>query len=890
MMMRFWRRKQFENEMEAELRFHIEARADDLMRSNAGLSHVEALRRARIEFGAVEASKEECRQAWGLQFADELSADMKLAWRTVVRNPGFAAVAIFSLALGIGANTAIFSVMDAVMLRLLPVRDPGRLAFVWMVGSVGRDGPPFPMFELIRDQAKGFVSVAAYSPSAMELSADSGRELAKGLWVTGNFYDTLGVHPLAGRGLSSMDDQTVGKGGPDGAVAVISDAYWERRFGRDPATVGRVIRLFQYSVKIVGVLPSEIMSLEPGIPIDIAVPMALSDPAKMRDRTALWLGVVARLDGLTPAQQVLAGCEALFQAYMADAPVSAQMRQMLYQRMDLSPAGHGLSGLRRQFSNPLMALTILAGMVLLAACVNMSGLMLARATARQRDFAVRLAIGADRTRLIRQTLTEALTLTAAGTLLGALFAQFGETALARLFAAGRNPIVLDLSLNLRVLAFTAVTAVLSGLLLGIAPAMRASALDPASGLQGGSRNTAGGRQSMRVVRWLVVVQVALSLVLMAGAGLFVRSLARLESTNPGFRRDGILTMEVTPERQMYGTAEWLGLQSDLLDQIAQLPGVQSAGFATMTPLSGRDRGAVVEVPGFAPRVETDTHIHLTAVTPRYFETLGLPLTLGRGFTEHDDSASVKVAIVNETAARFYFDGSTSPLGRKLRFTNYRGREDLTYEIVGVVKDAKHDSLREEPSRFIYLPVRQSVDRINRLALAVYASGDPMSLAAPIRQNIQKSHSTLLISNVSTMERQIAQTLLRERLLAAMSTAFGTVALSLTCVGVYGILAYSATRRAREIGIRMALGATRNEMIWLVAKEGLLLASAGIAAGIPVAVALGGIAKALLFGVEGFDPPVFAGAVLLLLLFALLAGFAPALRAARFDPMTVLGSE
>ncbi|MBI1790530.1 MAG: ABC transporter permease [Acidobacteria bacterium] len=884
--MRIGRRQQFEDDMDAELRFHIDSCVADLVRS--GLTPEEAKRRARIEFGSLEASKDQCRQAWGLQRLDELRADLRLTFRTIRRSPGFAAVAILSLALGIGANTAIFGMFDAVMLRLLPVRDPGRLVFVQSAGTAGRDGPPYPCFELIRDRATSFEGVSAFSPSAMELTADRGRELARGLWVSGNLYQTLGVRPLIGRTLTASDDQTPGKGGPDGAVAVISRAYWQRRFGGDLAVVGRTIYLFEHAVTIVGVMPTETISLEPGRPIDIAVPMMLSDPVKLRDRTALWLLIVARLKPSVRMEQARAESGALFKAYIAGVRISEETRTRLFDHMDLAPAAKGLGGLRRQFSKPLSALMILAGLVLLAACVNITNLMLARAMARQRDFAVRLAIGAGRGRLIRQHLTESLALVGAGAALGIVLARLGQTALAAFFAEGNNRIVLDLSLNVRMLLFTLTVAVLSGLALGIVPAMRAARLDPAAGLHGGSRGIAGNRVSLRLGRALVVVQVTLSMVLLAGAGLFIRSLRELESVGLGFAREGILTMEVTPERRLFGSSEWLAMQTDILDRVRRIPGVRSVSWATMNPLSGRDRGAVLEVPGFVPRTEADKDIHLAAVSPEYFDTLGVPMLLGRGFSARDHGGAPKVAILNVTAARFYF-GNANPIGLKVRFTNYPGR-DLLYEVVGVVGDARHDSLREPPPRFIYLPIPQSVDRINRLALAARCSGDAIHFAAPVRRQIQSVRSTLLIANVSTMEKQIEQSLLRERLVAALSTTFGTVALVLACIGLYGILAYAVTRRTNEIGIRMALGATKSGVVWMVLREAFALAGAGIVIALPGVLALGQITKASLYGVEPVDPIAFASAAFLLLLFTALAAALPGRRASLLNPTSALRRE
>jgi predicted permease len=381
------------------------------------------------------------------------------------------------------------------------------------------------------------------------------------------------------------------------------------------------------------------------------------------------------------------------------------------------------------------------------------------------------------------------------------------------------------------------------------------------------------------------MQVALSTVLLAGAGLFIHSLQKLRSVDLGFTREGILTMEVSPEYQAFGTPQWSQVQAAILDRVRRIPGVRSASWATMNPLSGRDRGAVLEIPGFVPRNEADKNIHLAAVSPDYFETFGVPLLLGRTFTDRDDAAALKVAIINETAAHFYF-GDSNPLGRRVRFVNYPSRE-LIYQIVAVVKDSKHDNLREQPSRFIYLPILQSVDRINRLGLAVRCAGDAIPFTAPVRQQVQSAGSTLLINNVYTIEKQIAMSLRRERLVAALSIAFGALALSLACIGLYGILAYAVTRRSNELGIRMALGATGGNMVWLVLREALALALSGVVIALPAMLGLARVTRSLLFGVGSFDLPVFACAVLLLLLFGMIAGFVPARRAGRLDPMSAL---
>jgi predicted permease len=884
--MRFRRRKQFETEMDEELRLHIECHAEDLIRS--GISREEARRLARIEFGSLESMKEDCRQAWGFRLLDEFRADIRLALRAMHRNPGFTAIGLLSLALGIGANTAIFGVVDAVLLRLLPVHDPNQLVFVQASGTAGRSGPPYPFFELVRERATSFASMAAFSQSSMELETERGRELARGVWVSGSFYETLGVRPILGRTLTTSDDRRSSGDDSVAPVAVISRSFWMQRFGGDTDTVGQSVRIFKQSVTIIGVMPDETMSLEPGSPVDIAVPMMWSDPSMMRNRSSLWLNIVGRLKPGVAIEGARTEADVLFQGYMAGVQLSAEIRRMVLQRIDLSAAGQGLGGLRNRFLKPLTVLMLLAGLVLLAACVNISSLLLARATARQREFAVRLALGASRARLIRQSLTEAMALVGIGTILAIPLAMWSHQALSAYFADGTSSIILDLSVNGRVMAFTVAVAALSGFTLGIIPALRASGLHPALGIHGGSRGIVGNRTTIRFGRVMVVIQVALSVVLVSGAGLFVRSLKQLESVDLGFRREGILTMEITPEREMFGTTQWLNLQTELLDRVRRIPEVRSAGWTSMSPFSGRDRGAVVEPAGFTPRIETDKHIHLAAITPDYFSTIGLPLLLGRGFDIQDHGTAPKVAILNETAARFYF-GDGGAIGKTIRFTNYPSRE-LIYEVVGIVKDAKHDGIRDTAMRFIYVPIPQSLDRINRLALVVRLDGRPSSAVTSIREQIQRVSSTLLITNVATMEQQVGRTLQQERLIATLSAAFGAVALLLSAIGLYGVVAYSVSRRTSEIGIRMALGASRASMVRMILREGLTLAAVGIATGLPVVWLVAGLAKALLYGVTPFDPLTLATTALLLLAFSILAAVVPAMRASLLDPSSALRTE
>lgn len=885
--MKFFRRRKFENDMDAELRFHIEAYTEDLIRS--GLDRREAERRARIEFGSAEAFKDECRRSWGYQFVDEFRADLRYALRGFRNNPGFTLVAILSLALGIGANTAIFGVVDAVLLRIIPVREPRSLIFVENAGTQGRNGgPPYPFFEIVRDNVKSLGAVSAFSRSNIEVTTDAGREQLRGVWVSGNFYNLLGVKALMGRSLSASDDQTVGKGGPDGPVCVISNAYWKERFGGDPGVIGRGIRMYDSTVTIVGIMPSDVMSLEPGRPIDIAVPMMLSDPQRLRDRSTWWLDVVARLrPGVSPAQARIE-VDALFQEYVKTVQLPPDIRKLGFDRIELFPAAAGMDGLRTKFSQPLTALSILSALVLLAACVTVANLMLGRATARQREFAVRLAIGAGRGRLIRQTLTEAVLLVGAGGAIGIALASQGEKGIAAFFANGNDRIVLDLSLNGRVLFFVIAVSFLSAVLAALLPAWRAAHADPAGGLQSGSRTLRGSRRSLRVGRALVVMQVALSALLLGCAGLFIHSLRQLEAVDLGFHREGVLTMEVTPEQALFGKPEWMTLQTEILDKVRKMPGVLSTGWSTMTPLSGRDRSILAEVSGFVPGVGTDRIVHLISVSPEYFATLGIRVIAGRNFSTRDGRDTPKVAILNEAAAAFYF-GKSSALGKQVRLGGQRGNTP-SYEVVGVVKDAKHQNLRDQPWRFVYLPILQSVDRINRLALSIhYLPGSTVN-AAQVAKEIKNAHTTLMITNVSTMEKQVEHSIVTERSVSTLSIAFGILALVLACIGLYGVLAYTVSRRTGEIGIRMALGATNAGMTWSIVRESIALSLAGIVIGIPAQLTVGRIARSLLFRVQPFDLAALGWVFLILVAVALIAGIVPGLRAGRVNPMSALRTE
>jgi predicted permease len=886
------RRADFEREMQDEMRIHLDLYQADLRRR--GVPEEEARRRAFAEFGSVDARKEECRDAVGLRLVNELRGDVSYAFRLLRRSPAFTLVALLSLGLGIGANTAIFSLIDTVLVKTLPVDDPQRLFFVDNSGgkSGGSNGPPYPCFERLRDHNRFLSSIAAFDERLFKVSIDGVPERVPGQYASGTYFDLLGVRATHGRMLTPADDSEPGRGGPHGAVAVISDGFWTRRFGRDPAVLGKNVQVGTQWVTIVGVTPPGFFGLQVGTPLDITLPMMLVQQG-LQSKQSWWLSVIGRLAPDATAEQARADLEALWDSYLTEVGMPRDKRGY-FSGIALVPAARGANELRRTYAEPLLIVMAIVGVVLLIGCANVANLLLARATARQNEMAVRLAIGASRGRLIRQLLTEGVVLVSLGAGAGLLFAKWGASFLVAVLAGPAERLVLEPQFDLRVLGFTAGVSVTTALLFSLAPALRATRVDAAKPAAAGGTATHN-----RLGRALVVVQVTLSVLLLCGAALFLRTLHNLNRAPAGFDRDGVLTMLVeatvpgrtdppkTPAEFRADHARLGAIWSGFIERVHEVPGVSSAAVATMSPLSGRDRGVKIEIHGPVQGPEKDRGIGINHVTDRYFETTGIRLLAGRSFTPRDRSGSLRVAILNETAARAFF-GAETPLGRKVNFPGQRVQDE--FEIVGVVADTRYKDLRTPDSRMAYLPLEQAIDPITTAVVAVRGPGDVTRLAPSIRAIAIENVPGGFVTGIATMEQQVEMSLVRERMLALLATFFAALALILACIGLYGVMAYRVARRTREIGIRIAVGANQQSVVWMMVRETLLLVTIGAALGTLASLAANRYIAGQLFGVTPRDPVAIVVALSVLGIVTMVAGYVPARQASRIDPVRALRAE
>jgi len=882
-----FRSKRRDAALDDEIRAHLDLLADEHVRR--GMSAADARAAARRDFGGVDQIKEIYRDQRGWPGIESFGQDIRYAIRTFAKNPGFAAAAILTLAIGIGANTAIFGLIDALVLRSLPVRDPYELV---QLKSVRRDLPPgesfsHPLTRVLSAQSAGvFAGLFGSSTTSFTVGPPDAVTRVRGAWVTGPYFETLGVQPLRGRLLAGVDDERGAE-----PAAVITEAYWDRAFERDPAITERTIIIEGVRVPIVGVSAGSFGGVDVGDVADVtlaiaAMPRIVPEQATVPDDPSTsWLHILARpREGVTRAS--LAAALAVIWPRVIDEvvpPGDQYTRQRIAGTgLEVISGRTGWTFLRDQFTDPLIVLMALVGLVHLIACTNVANLLLARAAARQREVAIRLAIGASRARIIRQWLVESALLSLAGAILGAGLAWLIERGLVDLLSDGRRtPVVFDLSPNWHVWTFTIGAGLLTGVAFGIAPAVRAVASQPSSALTIGARVAAGMRH--RLASGLVIAEVAISLLLVVGAGLFVQTLRNLRHLDAGVRREGVLLADLDGTRAAAG-APLLARYQEAAREVTQLPAVVSTSLSFITPLAGGGMNRPASVNG-----QSIGRPYFNAVDPRYFATIGTNVVQGREFTSADIAGAPLVAVVNQSFARRFLAG-LEPLGQRVVV---RGQES---RVVGVVRDAAYESLRDAPPPTVYFPLAQEFaanaalgQARARVTLVIRVAGGTAAAGRALERTLQPAFPTLPI-RVRTFSAQIERALIRERLMATLAGALGTVALALAGIGLFGLLAYAVASRTTEIGVRIALGAARGQVLWLVVGDAIRMVAVGAALGLPAAWMASRLFSSMLFGIKGTDPLTMAGAASLLMATGVVAAGIPAYRACRVDAVVALRHE
>ena len=819
---------------------------------------------------------------------DAILQDLRYAIRALRSSPGFAAVAILSLALGIGANTAIFSLIDSVILKTLPVSHPEQLLQVTMEKNSSFTNP---IWEQLRDHQDVFSGIFAYGGGRFNLAAGGEARYAQGNFVAGQFFDTLGLHAVLGRTLSMADDKRGCAG-----TAVLSYDFWQKEYGARADVVGKSISLDNHPFEILGVVQPGFTGVEVGSAKDVYVPICSEriihgENSNMLDqRSAWWLRVIGRPKPGVSASQAEARLKTLapsvFEATVPPNWKPDMQGNYRKRTFDVQTASNGLSNIRRQYQQALMVLMAIVGVVLLIACANVANLLLARSAARQREIAIRMALGSGRARLIRQLLTESMVLSLTGAALGILFAQWGTRLLVRLLSTGPNQVSLDLTIDLPVLSFTMGVAILTGLLFGLAPAWRGTRVNPQSAMKANARGVIEGSR-FGLGKALVVLQVALSLVLVVGAGLMVSTFLKLNSLDAGFEREHILLVSVDLRNGNYPPARRGAVFYEMLQHLRALPGVRSASASNMTPISGSFWNENLHIEGYTSKGYDDTFVLFNEVSPGFFETLGTALIAGRDFNAHDTPESPKVAVINETAAKRYFAGQ-SPLGRRYRAEEGNKMGDLV-EIIGVVRDTKYGTLREKIQPTAFVAASQNAQPRQSMTFELRAAGTPASLISAVKPAIAEVNRDVSLQ-FKSFAVQVDESLARERLLATLSGFFGALALLLAMIGLYGVMSYNVARRRNEIGIRMALGAEQSRVLRMVLREVAILIGAGLAIGLGAAIGTTRFVESFLYGMKANDPWTLTLAACVLALVAALAGFLPARRASRLDPMAALREE
>jgi predicted permease len=941
-------RRRNDQRLKEEVEEHLALQTEEYVR--AGLPPAEARRQAIFKFGPVEAVREQHFAEVRLPFIETLLQDLRFAFRMLAKSPGFTAVVIVTLALGIGANTAIFSFIDGILLRSLPVKDPQQLLVLsWSAHArpklaghsdygdclnLQRDCSfSIPFFKSLRAHTNTFSGMAAYAgPLDYDLSGNGPASMAQGQYVSGDFFATLGVNTIVGRPLGMHDDS------PSAPPAIVlSYAYWQRAFSGERSAVGRIVRLNNISTVIVGVAEPRFTNLTPGNPVDFFMPFSVSDRIRSEhwghgDRTSdpgvWWSVVVGRLKPGVSLAQAQAAATTMFVSETTHG-ATPLLNEADAPSIKLLPAAEGLDGESSQIAPMFYLLMFAVGLILLITCANVAGLLLARSATRQREMAVRLALGAGRTRILRQLLTESMLLSLVGGALGIFLSLWGIKSISMLFSSGYEAFPFAIAPDWRVLLFTVCVTFAVGILFGLAPAVRGARIDLTPSLKETSSSLPGSAAHsgrwFRLGKALVVTQVALSIVVLIGAGLLVRTLRNLHNLNPGFDARSILLFGINPAAAGYTDRKTAQLYSDLQQRFAALPGVISASYSEDALLSGRWSSDDVHLDGAPPRQNVDT-ARLT-VGLNFFSTMRIPLLAGRTFNSTDfaEASAINAAItnaeeiaikakashaanpavavspavskpnlaplpviINETFARQCFPNQ-NPLGKHFSNPQEDNEPPLGpqsgYLVVGIAGDAKYNSLRPDIEPTIYMPLVS-----NAAHFELRTAADPLALVKLVHGIVSSVDDNLPLFEVRTQTEQIDQTLYLDRLMSHISSAFALLALVLACIGLYGLLSYEVARRTRELGIRMALGAQRRDLLRLVVGQGLLLVMIGAVIGIAAAMGVTRFMSTILYGVHADDPLTFAGVAILLTLVALAACCIPARRATRVDPMEALRFE
>ena len=837
---------------------------------------------------------------------DTLFKDLKYGLRGLWKRKGFAAIAVLTLALGIGANTAIFTLVNAVMLKSLPVHNPEELVLFSDTTSEGTsllDAPrsgqwarfSYSSYEYFRNHNQSFQDIAALRSGTSRLSVRrpdsqaSAAARASGHLVSGNYFSVLGVRAQRGRVLAPEDDR-------EGAqpAAVISHRYWETELNSDPSAVGKSFIINGTNFTLVGVTPPEFFGERVRRPPDFWLPLSFQPQIELREsflkeQQAYWLMLMGRLKPGVSLDQAQASTNLALRQFLTEQAGSqlTEERQKAIQNTyaKLVEGKGGISGLRTFYSKPLHMLMAIVGMVLLIACANVGSLLLSRAAARKAEISLRMALGATRWRIIRQLLTESMVLAVIGGVVGVLLAQWGVYVLVGLVAQG-SP--LDTRPDMGVLLFTAGVSIVAGLLFGLIPAVQASRANLSSAIKEKARMR-GRFLRFSPSSMMVVLQVGLSMVLLTGAGLFARSLLKLQNQDPGFDRTNLLLVGIDPRLAGYKTTDLPALYHQVLERLGSIPQVKNVSMATYAPLSGTRRSSSVQIPGYTPEPGEELSVEDILTGPKYAETLGVPVLRGREIDLRDTVSAPRIALVNATFAERFFKGQ-NPIGRTFTFDDETD-DGAPLEIVGVVGDIKSGDTREKPEPAVYRPILQIQDQAAyAVTLHLRTASDPTSLASQVRQTINQIDDKMPVYGVTSMDEQLRDNLRQERLIAQLVSFFGALALILACIGLYGVMAHGVARRTNEIGIRMALGARGGNIAWMVLRETLMLVLAGLVIGVPAALLGARLVSTQLFGMSPTDPLTLIGAAVLLTIVALLAGYVPARRATKINPLNALRYE